>query len=138
MKKQVLLGLALLWVCSSSLAASFFTSSDLLDKCRDDGERSVLCLGFIMGVFDTHQALRENYFCVISGSKISPIQVMAIAQSYMEENPKDWHLPAVYQIYDSLRDAFPCPVNKTEMNAKKIFSLEDMGLTEDGKPIHEN
>ena len=89
------------------------TGNQLLQTCTDDGlsGEAFTCLAYIEGVVDSTQFyaslnLLNRTICAPKGVTLGQMQDIVIA--YLRANPGTRHLPSVYLITLSMREAFPC------------------------------
>jgi len=95
----------------------FYKGNDLLEECEaylsDTGSaaKGNICIGYIMGVVDTHAVVviwdgSEKRFCL--PRSIQSSQLVRVAIKYLKENPQDLHLAATGLVIVALDFAFPC------------------------------
>jgi len=115
---KYLLMIVLLFSFNQVRAVEGFSNGNvLLEECEaylsDTGSaaKGNICIGYIMGVVDTHAIVvnwdgSEMRFCLprsIQGS-----QLVRVATKHLKENPQDLHLAASGLVIAALHFAFPC------------------------------
>lgn len=88
------------------------TVDGLLRECNSSVNfRVSLCLGYLEGVLDTYEELKNAghinaLYCRPVASTIG--QGRQIFLNYANAHPEKWHLPAPSVIISSLAEVFPC------------------------------
>jgi len=93
---------------------AFYSGNHLLALClkqTDDYTSKSNCLGYIIGVSDTHNTHVNwkyigSYWCSPDG--IIGGQLQAVVVKHLKENPQDLHLSASSLVMTALNAAFPC------------------------------
>ena len=106
-------GLAVMLLLSAQSQASFYSGSELLQKCESDSAAAYNeCAGYIMGLIDYQDTLLDwsdldkPLFCVPDGAKTS--QLVKVVTKYLNEHPERLHLNISSVAAISLYEAFPC------------------------------
>jgi len=97
---------------------AFMIGSRLLENCeawiyRTDVSKAGICLGYVQGVSDAHNAFLswetiEKHYCHPGPGIITVGQLSRIVTKHLQENPKDLHLMASSSVINALILAFPC------------------------------
>jgi hypothetical protein len=101
----------------------FVTGESLATYCRDflavrrnaaasddqQLQRYAVCLGFVAGVSDAVTVEGVRHYCLPFRSDAGDI-ADAVAR-YLDQHPKELHLPAYTLVVQSLASAYPCPSN---------------------------
>ena len=106
-------GSAWLFVTGESLAAYCrdFLAVRRNAAASDDQQlqRYAVCLGFVAGVSDAVTVEGVRRYCLPFRSDAGAI-TEAVAK-YLDQRPKELHLPAYTLVVQSLTSAYPCPGN---------------------------
>jgi hypothetical protein len=99
----------------ASPAAALITGNQLYDHCQNEATRS-LCVAYITGIAEVTQLIalkadesdvrRRLGFCRPVG--VINQQVVDVVVAYLENTPKDRHLPALVNILNALHNNWPC------------------------------
>ena len=96
-------------------ASAFVTGNDLHDSLlsydrvanhtseRFDPMAGMQAFGYIEGVADARNGIG---FCISSG--VTPGQIVAVTEKYLNAHPEQWNLPASPLVVAALKKAFPC------------------------------
>ena len=107
LRHMVLVG----WLVSCA-SAHAMTTGELLKLADARGAGNNAAMAFVLGAADMADALillapDIPQYC--RPENVNGQQLLAVSKRYMENNPKDWHVPAVILIYRSFQNARPCP-----------------------------
>lgn len=103
----------------------FYTGNKLLSKCEEPaGAIRGVCLGYIIGIFDSLEVFKVLYPNIYSGtsictkiynySELTTGQIERIVIKYLNDHPEDLHHPAGGIILWALSEAFPCPAKGSQ------------------------
>ncbi len=114
MKRLVLTAVFVLWShgAASDLIDSFFTGSEILDRCQARGEKRNICSGYVMGLADSHAALvadgliSQPLWCVPVG--ITTTQLIRETVKYLRAHPEKLQRSSGSLIGNAFISAFPC------------------------------
>jgi len=89
----------------------FETGNTLLEKCesRQGTTGYYICLGYLVGVADTFDALRPTTrfdYCLREGATNAQLQRVVV--KYLKEHPEELDLSAGWLVVLALTDAFHC------------------------------
>lgn len=87
----------------------YWTYGNTLFRACEGGAgsfRDGVCVGFVFGVVDMHNAAGLKMFCVPEG--VTGGQLKDIAKKYLAEHPGERHLPASFLVIKALKETFPC------------------------------
>jgi hypothetical protein len=90
---------------------SYETGNSLMASCNNPQQRAY-CVGFIVGVVDTHNSLsgtradKSLRLCLTNG--VLKSQVAAAAVKYLGEHPDLLNRDAASAAFEALSKAFPC------------------------------
>lgn len=104
MKKLLVL---MLWPVIAQ--AEFMTGNDLLDKLKSESvTNKAISLGYVMGVFDSHQGISH---CA-PGNQVTAGQVQDLVRMHLENSPAIRHQTADVIISNLLGKVWPCQAAK--------------------------
>ena len=127
MKRIRLMLLVLLLVSPIAQGVNEYKGTDMLKHCKVyidklinnqgiakvplDIAESHLCLGFIVGIHNSHDAFTqwgdmEKEFCTHKDVDVN--QLVLVAVKYLESHPEDLHYAASSLVINALKEAFPC------------------------------
>jgi hypothetical protein len=102
-KRNLILTAALLTVAAAPASGNeSYINTELLRKAC--GERSGLCVGYILGVHD--QAQDTDTFCIPDGPNAG--QVVAVVKSFIDNHPEYEKYSARSVVTLALKLSFPC------------------------------
>jgi hypothetical protein len=92
------------------------TGSQLLEQCEAHIDKTImvksaLCVGFIRGVYNTHETFTnwkqmDKRWCMSDG--ITYTQAIRVVIKFLQEHPEELHLSASGLVSNAFSDAFPC------------------------------
>lgn len=129
-----ILGVAILLFDPGAVLAEDFDGNSLIKKCKSaiyafEGGRvnndAFTCVSYVKGFMDgamvttaneryfrhgkripQNDSLNHSFYC--PPEEFTPTQGVRILSKYLEDNPKELHLPPSVLTMSALREAFPC------------------------------
>ena len=94
---------------SPSMAASDVgvTGNDLLKLCTDSARPGAMCVGYVVGVYETYTWVNPGRLC--PGPYVTNEQITDVAVKFLTDRPemRDKNAPLLVSV--SIALAFPCP-----------------------------
>lgn len=68
----------------------------------------MFCMGYVLGVNDTHKALspKKPMYCL--PEEVTGGQLYDVARKFIENSPEQRHMPASFLVLRAFELAFPC------------------------------
>jgi hypothetical protein len=92
-------------LCFTNARADFSSGDQLFQRCTSqDGQQTLLCLGYVAGVADT--LALDKHICI--PTTVTVDQVEAVVVKYLSDNPQSRQYGASSEAEIALVASFPC------------------------------